>query len=113
MYEFRDLNAYAKAEEKVYDTRMVPTDDEGNKINLLIVQSQIMTDYVQSSTGKTSYFQNVNSHGYDARKRAQYDADGNGIIDNRKLTTSTVRIHVKSLAKGLGVSVDDIKAMFN
>ena len=81
MYEFRDLNAYS--ETKVYDSRMVPKDEEGNNINLLKIPTQIMSDYVNSSVGKASYFQNINSEGYDARKRAQYDANGDGIIDGK------------------------------
>ena len=56
-------------------------DEEGNNINLLKIPSQILSDYVNSSVGKASYFQNINSDGYDARKRAQYDANGDGKID--------------------------------
>lgn len=82
MYEFRDLTAYSDVLlDEAYDSRMIPTDEEGNKVNPREVSKQIFEDYVRSSVGKKSYFQNVNSNGYDARKRAQYDANGDGIID--------------------------------
>lgn len=81
MYEFRDLDIYVGT--KVYDTRLIPKDDNGNNMNFLKISTQILSDYVESSVGKASYFQNINSEGYDARKRAQYDVNGDGIIDTR------------------------------
>lgn len=80
MYEFRDLSS---AGTTVFDERMIPKDDEGNEMDIGRLQSRILADYVSTSTGKSSYFQNVNSNGYDARKRAQYDVNGDGIIDAR------------------------------
>lgn len=80
MYEFRDLSVSA---ENVYDTRLMIEDDNGQKKPLQDISTAITSEYTRSSTGKSDVLKDINSTGYDARERAKYDLDDNGIIDMR------------------------------
>ncbi len=88
MYEFRNL--YASEDnisgEKIYDSRLTVEGSNGKRIRFDEMKKNIEQDYLKSSTGQGHIIKDINSDGYDARERAQYDPNGDGMIDMRDMT---------------------------
>lgn len=83
MYEFRDLMRYSYA--GFYD--------EKSKINKSVMQDavDIQKEYVLNATGgqTDNRIRSVNDKEYDARKRAKYDVNNDGLVDAVDVSQTT------------------------